>query len=81
MIPPDYLAYCPTTPIRFREQSYLVPLAPTRSKKRYVEAIAMMVTIDITIGPPKAKVGRPKMIVDAKSPGQKLILAFLSERS
>ena len=46
--------------------------------------IATMVIDDPTVGPPKAKVGCSKknmIIVDAKSFGQKLILAFLSKLS
>ena len=59
----------------------MVLLAPTRSKKRQVEAIAMMVTNDPVASPSNAKVGCPKKnmtIVDAKSSGHKSILAFLS---
>ena len=65
------------------EQSDMVPLAPTRLKKKQGEAIATMVTDDLVVGPPKAKVGRPKknmMTIDAKIFGHKPILTFLSKR-
>ena len=54
------------------EQSDVVLLAPTHSKKRQVEAISTMVSSDPIVGPPKATMGCLKknmMIVDAKSSG------------
>lgn len=68
-----YLLYYPAVPIGFMEQSDILPLAPTRLKKRQVEVIAMMVADERVVGPPKAKVARLKksmMIVDAKTSTQ-----------
>ena len=84
MIPPEYLAYYTAIPIGFTEHSDPVPLAPTRSKKKHVEAIATMVNNGPTVGPPKTKVGLLKMnmmIVDAKSSSQKSIMAISNKRS
>lgn len=83
-IPSEYMAYYRAVPIGFTEQSNLVLLKPTCSKKIQIEAITMMVIDDLVVVPPKVKVGRPKknmMIVDVKSFGQKSILAFLNKRS
>ena len=58
--PPQYLAFYPAVPIGFTEHSDLVLLSPTRLKRRHVEAIVMMVTGDLVVGPLKAKGGRPE---------------------
>ena len=67
-------------PTGFTKQGDMVLLAPTRLKERQVEVIAPMVTRGPNVGPPDAKVGRPKnnmIIVDAKSSSHKSIMAFL----
>ena len=55
-VSPYYLAIL----IGFSEQNDLAPLAQTPLYKRQVEAVATMMTNNPVVGPPKAKVGRPK---------------------